>query len=423
MQRNLTTFLSAIILIAATLSAASANTSRLALIIGNANYQEAPLRNPINDASDMAETLKKLGFEVILKLDADQRTMLKAVHEFGQRLSDGSIGLFYYSGHGVQYESRNYLVPIKADISREFDIEFEAVDANYVLQQMDLTNNNGVNITIFDACRNNPFLRSFRNLQRGLARMDSAKGSLIAYATAPGSTAEDGAGRNGTYTKHLLATLNTLPHLSIADLFIEVTSRVEKETYGQQVPWQSLSLTHRFCLAPCGKAVKVTQPEPQITRPGPTIQLPLPAPSTQEPPQPAPSTQSPAQPAPSTQYPAKPPVPLIQFVEPDQFIRDYYAAINRREYDQTWLMLTTHFKNQFHRNRDESYKFSRYKSWWNSITRVDISWAKVRAENADSAKVRAKLRYAKKSGAVVYQKHTFDLVMDNQGRWLIDGQK
>lgn len=412
-RRDITTILSAIILIAATTTAASANTSRLALIIGNANYQEAPLRNPVNDASDMAETLKKLDFEVILKLDADQRTMIKAVHDFGQRLGEGSIGLFYYSGHGVQYENRNYLVPLKADITREFDIEFEAVDANYVLQQMELTNSNGVNIVIFDACRNNPFLRSFRNMQRGLARMDSAKGSLIAYATSPGSTAEDGTGRNGTYTKHLLETLNTLPHLSVADLFIEVTSRVEKETYGQQVPWQSMSLTRRFCLAPCDKAVIVTQPETPNTRPGPTIQLPLPAPSTQYP----------VEPAPSTQYPTPPPVPLVQFIEPSQFIRDYYAAINRREYDQTWLMLTTHFKNQFHRNKDESYKFSRYERWWNSITRMDVSWAKVSAENANTATVRAKLRYAKKSGSVVYQTHTFDLVMDNQGRWLINGQK
>jgi hypothetical protein len=327
MQRHL---ISAIILIAVTLSTASANTERLALIIGNADYQEAALRNPINDASDMAATLKKLGFEVILKLNANQRTMIKAVHEFGQRLNDGSIGLFYYSGHGVQYENRNYLVPLKADITREFDIEFEAIDANYVLQQMEQTNSNGVNIAIFDACRNNPFLRSFRNMQRGLARMDSAKGSLIAYATAPGSTAEDGVGRNGTYTKHLLEALNTLPHLSIADLFIEVTSRVEKETYGQQVPWQSLSLTHRFCFTPCGKEIKLTPPNSQQTRPGPNIDLTPPVPST---------------PAPNPIQPPAP--PLVQFVEPSQFIRDYYAALNRREYDQTWLMLTSHFKNQF----------------------------------------------------------------------------
>jgi hypothetical protein len=395
MQRYLTVFFSIVVLIAS-LTSAYANTSRLALVIGNADYKDVPLRNPVNDANDMAQVLKKLGFEVILRRNANQKTLKNAVREFGGRLPHGGIGLFYYSGHGLQYENRNYLVPLQADIRNDTDIEFEALDASYVLKHMEHTNKNGVNIVILDACRNNPFGRRFRSLGRGLARMESIKGSLIAYATAPGTTAEDGVGRNGTYTKHLLTALRTIPHMSIADLFIEVTAQVEKETHGKQVPWQSLSLTHRFCFAPCGETVKVIQPS---------------SPSLKEPLSSEPSI--PSQPA-----------PTVQYTEPDQFIRDYYAGINRRQYTQTWSMLSTRFKDHYGCcNPDGSYKFKPYVRWWNSIRRVNVRWARIRAQNADTATVKARLRYVKKRRRrVVYQTHTFKLVSDNQGSWIIDDQ-
>ncbi len=430
MHRYLTIFLSSVVLIA-TLTSAYANTSRLALVIGNADYQGAPLRNPENDANDMAKTLKGLGFEVILAQNADQKTMINAVREFEQRLRNGGIGLFYYSGHGVQHANHNYLVPVGADIESEFDIEFETIDASYVLKHMEQANKNGVNIVILDACRNNPFLRSFRNLRRGLARMDSVRGSLIAYATAPGTTAEDGTGRNGTYTKHLLTALRTIPHMSIADLFIEVTAQVEKETHGQQVPWQSLSLTHRFCFAPCGETVRLTQPERSTPYTRPETSTPYTRPETSIPntrpetsiPNTRPETSIPyTRPVPSVQYTE--PEPPVQYLEPDQFIRDYYAAINRREYNQTWSMLSTNFKDQYHCcNYEGNYKQKPYKRWWNSIRRVNVRWAKIRAKNANTATVKARLRYVKKRrGRVVYQTHTFELVSDKRGSWLIDEQ-
>ena len=421
MHRYLTIFLSSVVLIA-TLTSAYANTSRLALVIGNADYQGAPLRNPENDANDMANTLKRLGFEVILAQNADQKTMINAVREFEQRLRNGGIGLFYYSGHGVQHANHNYLVPVGADIESEFDIEFETIDASYVLKHMEQANKNGVNIVILDACRNNPFLRRFRNLRRGLARMDSVRGSLIAYATAPGTTAEDGTGRNGTYTKHLLTALRTIPHMSIADLFIEVTAQVEKETHGQQVPWQSLSLTHRFCFAPCGETVRLTQPETSTPYTRPETSIPNTRPETSIP-NTRPETSIPyTRPVPSVQYTE--PEPPVQYLEPDQFIRDYYAAINRREYNQTWSMLSTNFKDQYHCcNYEGNYKQKPYKRWWNSIRRVNVRWAKIRAKNANTATVKARLRYVKKRrGRVVYQTHTFELVSDKRGSWLIDEQ-
>ncbi len=162
-------------------------------------------------------------------------------------------------------------MPIGANIKSESDIEFEAVDANRVLKQ--ITANNGINIVILDACRNNPFAqrlsssgRSF-SLGRGLARMNSPTGTLIAYATSPGDVAEDGNGRNGTFTKHLLSALRNKPYLSITELFTEVTGKVVKETKRKQVPWQSASLTQRFCFRKCLQH----KPQPSVPNVSPLL--------------------------------------------------------------------------------------------------------------------------------------------------------
>jgi formylglycine-generating enzyme required for sulfatase activity len=232
------------------------HASRFALVIGNADYQNvASLKNPVNDATDMATVLKSLGFEVVLKHNADMRTMVNAVQGFGTRLRNGDVGLFYYAGHGLQLRGSNLLVPIGTQIKTGADIEFEAFDVQRVLAQMEHANNNGVNIVILDACRDNPYKGRFisleRSLVRGLARIDSPIGTLIAYATAPGEVAIDGRGRNGTFTKHLLWALRTIPHLSVTDLLTEVTGKVVEETSRLQVPWQSVSLTQRFCFAQC----------------------------------------------------------------------------------------------------------------------------------------------------------------------------
>ncbi len=172
--------------------AASTSEQRLALVIGNADYQDAPLKNPVNDATDMAATLKELGFKVILRLNANQQQMKEAIREFGDGLLNGGVGVFYYAGHGLQSRGRNYLVPVGAVLEREVYVESETVDANMVLSFME-EGRARVNIVILDACRNNPYLRNggTRAVPQGggLAEMQAATGTLIAFATAPGEVA------------------------------------------------------------------------------------------------------------------------------------------------------------------------------------------------------------------------------------------
>lgn len=219
-------------------------SARTALVIGNAAYKSGPLKNPVNDASDMARSLKKAGFNVILLKNASQRSMEDAVHRLGNELRKGGVGMFFYAGHAMQVDGRNYLIPIGAKIRSESDIRYESVDLGRVLGKMEDAGNN-LNIVVLDACRNNPFARSFRSAYRGLAIMDAPTGSLIAYSTSPGNVAEDGAGRNGTYTKYLLRHLLT-PGLAIEDVLKRVRIDVSQETSGRQIPWESSSLTGYF---------------------------------------------------------------------------------------------------------------------------------------------------------------------------------
>jgi hypothetical protein len=218
--------------------------TRTALVIGNGAYKSSSLKNPVNDATDMANALRQSGFNVTLKLNIDHRSMERSIRDFGKKLRDGGIGLFYYAGHGVQVKGRNYLIPITSEIESEADVKFEAVDAGLVLGKMEDAQND-LNIIILDACRNNPFARSFRSSRKGLARMDAPTGSLIAYATAPGSIAADGKGKNGVYTKHLLTNIRK-PGLTIERILKNVRVAVLSETSNKQVPWESSSLAGDF---------------------------------------------------------------------------------------------------------------------------------------------------------------------------------
>ncbi len=182
-------------------------TPRTALVIGNGGYQEGRLRNPPNDARDMAAKLKELGFTVIDEYDADRRRMRRVLRKFEDELRrSGGVGLFYFAGHGVQVKNRNYLIPIGADIRREFEVPDEALESGAVLRAMQSAGND-LNIVILDACRDNPFARSFRTATRGLARLETenTRGVFVAYATGPGQVAADGDKRNSPYTRHLLA--------------------------------------------------------------------------------------------------------------------------------------------------------------------------------------------------------------------------
>ena len=157
---------------------------RLALVIGNGAYASTPLKNPVNDARAMAQALRGLGFDVIAHENASYKDMRRAVIEFGDRLQGGGVGLFYYAGHGIQAGGRNYLIPVDATIKSESEIEVESIDVAAVLARME-TARNRLNIVILDACRDNPFGRSFRSSSRGLASVDAPTGTMIAYATAP----------------------------------------------------------------------------------------------------------------------------------------------------------------------------------------------------------------------------------------------
>ncbi len=219
--------------------------NKIALVIGNGAYKNSPLRNPVNDASDMARELKMLGFEVLSYTDLDQNEMKRAIREFGRKLkNDGGIGLFYYAGHGVQVKGVNYLIPVDAQVASEEEVEYEAVEAGFALAQMEAAGN-PMNIVILDACRNNPFARSYRSADKGLAQMNAPSGTLIAYSTAPGSVAADGKGENGVYTAELLKKMKT-PNLSIEDVFKQVRIAVRSQTQGKQTPWESSSLTGYF---------------------------------------------------------------------------------------------------------------------------------------------------------------------------------
>jgi hypothetical protein len=217
---------------------------RVALVVGNSAYATAPLLNPVNDARAIAQALRESGFQVIYKENADQRVMLGAIRDFGDRLLAGGTGLFYFAGHGMQIKGRNYLVPVAASIEREDEVAYSTIDAQAILDKMESAGNE-TNIMILDACRNNPFVRSGRSAQAGLAQMDAPVGTLLAYATSPGSVASDGSGANGLYTQHLLSAMRQ-EGTKIEDVFKLVRSNVRRDSNGKQVPWESTSLEGDF---------------------------------------------------------------------------------------------------------------------------------------------------------------------------------
>jgi Caspase domain len=217
---------------------------RVALVIGNSAYANAPLKNPVNDARDVAQALRELGFEVIYRENINQNDMKRAVRTFGERTRTGGTRLFYYAGHGVQVNGENFLIPIGADFNNEQEVEYEAVNVGLVLAQMEEVKNS-INIVVLDACRNNPFARSFRSASRGLASVNAPSGTLIAYATAPGSVASDGTANNGIYTQELLRYMRT-PGISVEEIFKRIRISVREKTQGKQTPWESSSLTGDF---------------------------------------------------------------------------------------------------------------------------------------------------------------------------------
>ncbi|MGE0875895.1 MAG: caspase family protein [Burkholderiales bacterium] len=230
---------------------------RVALVIGNSAYKSSPLRNPVNDARAMARALAETGFTVTLAEDLSRAAFRRVVRDWGDQLLHGGVGLFYFAGHGMQIRGRNYLIPVNADVQREDEVEDESVDANTVLAKMDSAKNT-LNIMILDACRNNPFQRAFRSGAQGLAQMDAPSGTIISFATAPGSVASDGDGENGLYTSHLLRGIRE-PGLPIEQLFKQVRIGVSGATGDRQIPWESSSLKGDFYFLPAAPRLSQDQ--------------------------------------------------------------------------------------------------------------------------------------------------------------------
>jgi hypothetical protein len=217
--------------------------NRVALVIGNSAYRNVPpLDSPRNDAKLMADTLRALGFKLVgggAQIDLDKAQFDNAVQSFGTAIQGADVALFYYAGHGVEVRRTNYLVPVSANPVKEADVDFQMVDSNLVLRQMEGSGAR-LNLVILDACRNNPFGgRGLRATTSGLAQMQAPEGTLISFATQPGNVALDGEG-NSPYTKALAATIRR-PGLGIFDVFNQVGLAVQKTTGGAQQPWVSSS--------------------------------------------------------------------------------------------------------------------------------------------------------------------------------------
>jgi len=215
---------------------------RRALVIGNSKYKDNALRNPENDARDVANSLQVLGFQVTIKVNADQRDMEQAVNDFSVRLQSGDVALFFYSGHGSQVEGANYLIPVNETIADEIDCKHKSISATWVLEKLQKAR---VNIMMLDACRDNPY-RGIRSGTKGMAAMKpGAGGTFIVFATAEGQTAADGSGRNSTFTASLLDNLS-IPDIPIEETMKRVTRAVKEQSGGKQTPWVSGNLTEDF---------------------------------------------------------------------------------------------------------------------------------------------------------------------------------
>ncbi len=226
---------------------AIAQEKRLALVIGNSNYTYGgTLANPENDADAISNKLIDLGFNVLAHKDLDQKSMMQIIDDFGMILKHYDVGLFFYAGHGIQAKGTNYLIPVDANIRSENDVEYNCVKADRLLARMEDAGSN-VNIIILDACRDNPFERQWTRSTtgRGLAFMNSPVGTLIAYSTAPGTTASDGYAENSPYTTALINYIDQ-PNTTILQMFQHVRKEVREKTDNLQIPWESTSLEGNF---------------------------------------------------------------------------------------------------------------------------------------------------------------------------------
>jgi hypothetical protein len=241
-------------LFATTFSGPAAAENRMALVIGNSDYQTvSALPNPANDAKAVSQLLTSAGFEVVPAANLGLADMRVAIREFTSLVSAkgaDTVALIFFAGHGVQVDGDNYLVPVDARIKREADVPMEALRLGDVMNALSAAPAR-TRIVILDACRNNPFSDINKTSGRGLAIVDAPNGSIVAYSTAPGAEAEDGAGTNSPFTAAFTSVAKE-PGLPIELAFKRVRLAVNQVTSGRQTPWESSSLTIEFSFFPSG---------------------------------------------------------------------------------------------------------------------------------------------------------------------------
>jgi len=235
----------------------AASEQRIALVIGNSAYINSPLKNPVNDAKDVAKKLRALGFDVIERNNLQTKQIGGTLREFRSKLTPGAVALVFYAGHGLQIKGVNYLPAIDADIHTEEDVPNQSIAMNQIMDVLDESKTR-LNLVFLDACRNNPYARSFRSADQGLARVNAPSGTLISYATRPGSVAADGDGRNGLYTSKLIAQMDS--NLQIELTLKQVVTAVKTASQGKQEPWMEGSIEGEFCFAGCAADMQVARP-------------------------------------------------------------------------------------------------------------------------------------------------------------------
>jgi uncharacterized caspase-like protein len=223
-------------------AAAADNASKVCLVVGNGAYPHAQLRNPVNDARAMSDLFTAAGFSVDFQQDVKLDSLRDAVERFGETVQrpNTKLAVFYYAGHGVQLEWRNYLLPVDAEVSTADELKARCMDLGLLLGKF-ASAKDKTHVVFLDACRSDPFGGSYHPAQAGLSQFDAPVGSLLAYATAPGSVALDGQGTNGLYTLNLVREL-TRRDAQLEDALKRVRLNVRLESQGLQIPWESTSL-------------------------------------------------------------------------------------------------------------------------------------------------------------------------------------
>ena len=252
---------------------------RVALVIGNSAYESQQLKNPMNDAKAIAKSLQSFGFQVVTKLDRTKFQIEADLDEVTKNLRSGDAVFFFFAGHGVQIDNTNYLIPIGAKITRDFHIKQRCVSLDYALAAME-DSEASLKVVMLDACRNNPFRSFARSQTTGLAAVEAPEGTIVAFSTAPGAVAQDGAGNNSPFTKHLVGTLASSPAggIEINDMFRTVARAVKNET-GQRAYLNSDASMDPFLLKPrkSGDLTEQAQPSQPMTTSRPSSPKPVPA--------------------------------------------------------------------------------------------------------------------------------------------------